>query len=187
MNKTSITVITGHLGSGKTTLIQNILNIFPDNKILVIENEFGEIGIDGEVLAQNKNALVELNSGCVCCNIQSDLEDILQKFIAEKHEFDHIIIEATGVANPAKIAHQFIEPSYLSNFFKLSSVLCVVDSHHYLKHKELPEFELQILTSDSFYLSKADNDNNKSDFVINDLHLNSKRFDNEDGIKDWLL
>ncbi len=156
MKKVPITVFTGHLGSGKTTLIQKLLALYPDKKVLVIENEFGEIGIDGEILSQNDNALVELNSGCVCCNIQSDLELILEKFIADKSDFDHIIIETTGVANPAKIARQFLSPHYLSGFFELNSIICLLDALHFDKHRSMPEFELQLLTSDTYYISKAE-------------------------------
>lgn len=188
MLKTPITVVTGHLGSGKTTLVQKILNLFPEKKILVIENEFGEIGIDGEILASNDNALVELNAGCVCCNIQSDLEDILQKFIAEKKNFDHIIIEATGVANPAKIARQFIVPNYLSNFFKLQSVLCVIDSIHYEKHRELPEFELQVLTSDSYYVSKlTNNDQSLVEKIMSGLALDIKNTVDDSSLQKWFV
>jgi G3E family GTPase len=188
MTKTPITIFSGHLGSGKTTLIQEILELFPEKKILVIENEFGEVGIDGEILSQNKNALVELNAGCVCCNIQSDLERILEKFIEEKHEFDHIIIEATGVANPAKIATQFVEPRYLSQFFTLNSILCVIDSLHYKSHKKLSEFELQVLTSDSFYLSnKAECSESELVDICKSLSIAATDVVKLDMLREWFV
>jgi len=181
--KPSITVITGHLGSGKTTLIQKILKTFKDSKFLVIENEFGEIGIDGEILSKDDNALVELNAGCVCCNIQSDLELILEKFIEEEHDYEHIIIEATGVANPAKIVKQFVGMTYLGRHFQLNSVICVVDGKHYKKHQKLPEFELQLLTSDRFYLSKINDESIKD--IANDLNIDESKFVFEKDLNDW--
>lgn len=188
MNKIPITIITGHLGSGKTTLIQKVLDYFPAKKILLIENEFGEIGIDGEILAQNKNAVVELNSGSICCNIQSDLELILEKYVEEKRFFDHIVIEATGVANPAKIVKQFIAPSFLSEYFKVNSVVCVIDYLNFKKHSELPEFDLQLMTSDSYYLSKGE-DNLESALceVADFFDISKEHFVNERPITDWFL
>lgn len=184
--KPSITVITGHLGSGKTTLIQKILKTFKDSKFLVIENEFGEIGIDGDILSQDDNALVELNAGCVCCNIQSDLELILEKFIEEEHDYEHIIIEATGVANPAKIVKQFVGMTYLGRHFQLNSVVCVIDTQHYKKHQALPEFEMQVLTSDRFFLSKLDsNEESIQNTICDDLRINYRKIVYENDIKNW--
>lgn len=191
IERTPVTLVTGHLGSGKTTLIQKILDKFKNKKILVIENEFGEIGIDGEILSENQNALVELNAGCICCNIQSDLEDILQGYIVNKTDFDHIIIEATGVANPSQIARQFIAPSYLSQYFELISITCVIDAVNYLKHQELPEFELQVLTSDSFYLSKISMFSEREDsgslpeLLLDELGIHKESLVDDTDIEKW--
>lgn len=187
-NQKGVTIITGHLGSGKTTFIKEVLKSFPNKKFLVIENEFGEIGIDGDILADDENALVELNNGCICCNIQSDLEMILQKFIQESPDFDHILIEATGVANPAKIAKQFVPTTYLGRFFSLTSVICVLDGINFEKHKNLPEFEMQFLTSDTYYLSKVDK--NRFEMIqkiASQLGVQATAFKETYNLKEWFF
>jgi G3E family GTPase len=183
-----VTIVTGHLGSGKTTFIKEVLKTFPDKKFLVIENEFGEIGIDGEILADDENALVELNNGCICCNIQSDLQNILAKFIKEKPDFDHIIIEATGVANPAKIAREFVPTTYLGRHFNLTSVICVLDNINLEKHRKLPEFELQFLTSDTYYVSKVEKDYKKvAEILAATFEVSVQAFQELENVKDWFF
>lgn len=187
-SKKGVTIITGHLGSGKTTFIKEVLKTFPEKNFLVIENEFGEVGIDGELLSNDENALVELNNGCICCNIQSDLELILEKFIKESPEFDHIIIEATGVANPAKIAKQFVPTAYLGRHFNLTSVICVLDGIHLNKHRELQEFEMQMLTSDTYYLSKFKGERKDAvEETAQSLELSRLNFRELDNLKDWFF
>jgi G3E family GTPase len=185
---TPVTIITGHLGSGKTTFIQEVLGHYQDKNFLVIENEFGEIGIDGEILKNDENALVELNNGCICCNIQTDLNDILKKYGDEASRFDHVIIEATGVANPAKIARLFVVPSYYNKNFDLNSIICVIDGKNYKRHQELPEFELQLLTSDRFLISKLDDENDPELERINlELALEPNSVVSKTDGLDWFL
>lgn len=185
-SKIPITVISGHLGSGKTTLIQRFLSTFPKKKFLVIENEFGEVGIDGEVLSSNDNALIEINNGCICCNIQSELNGFLEKIIQDSQDIEHILIEATGVANPAKIIYPLVADHYLKEYFELISVVCVIDGVHYDKHSKLDEFGIQVLTSDSFYISKVD-DADEIKNVVTDLSIDSNRVVNGIDLKEWLF
>ena len=174
--------------SGKTTFIKQVLEEFNQIKFLIIENEFGEIGIDGDILSEDENALIELNNGCICCNIQSDLQRILQKVLSQETVFDHILIEATGVANPAKIATQFLPPSPLANFFDLNSIICVIDTENFRKHRLLPEFELQVLTSDSYILSKTNETQEQPiDDISKELKIPANSFRTVSHLEDWFF
>jgi G3E family GTPase len=100
--KIPVTIVTGYLGSGKTTLINHLLSTEHGYKIAVIVNEFGEIGIDGDLIVKDENSILELSNGCLCCKVIGDLTQIILDL--KKKEFDYLIIETTGIANPAPVA-----------------------------------------------------------------------------------
>ena len=129
-----ITVLTGFLGSGKTTLLNHILTQNHGKKIVVIENEFGEIDIDGEIVHREKSEtedILLLNNGCLCCSVRGDLVEMLTKLHdTRKGEFDHVVIETTGLANPAPIIQTFyLEHALLENF-RVDGVVTLVDAKH---------------------------------------------------------
>jgi G3E family GTPase len=142
-NRTPVTVITGFLGSGKTTLLNHILNENHGMKIAVIENEFGEVGVDDALLKTRKLAgeeeIVEMNNGCICCTVRGDLIEFLNKLSARK--LDLIIIETTGLADPAPVAQTFFVDDNVSAFYYLDAIVTVVDTKHALQHlnEEKPE------------------------------------------------
>src|SRR2546423_7143130 len=130
-----VTILTGFLGAGKTTLLNRILTEQHGEKIAVIENEFGETGIDNEILVKDKQEqIVEMNNGCLCCTVRGDLVRILgdlgKKRRQGKLKFDRVIIETTGLANPGPVAQTFFMDEAIHDQYMLDAVLTVVDAKH---------------------------------------------------------
>ena len=130
-----VTILTGFLGSGKTTLLNRILREQHGHRIAVIENEFGEAGIDNEILLQNaQEQIVEMNNGCICCTVRGDLVRILgelaRKRKSGKLKFDRVIIETTGLADPAPVAQTFFVENKVAKHFGIDAILTVVDAKH---------------------------------------------------------
>eukprot|EP00878_Enallax_costatus_P005931 GHUV01006222.1.p1 GENE.GHUV01006222.1~~GHUV01006222.1.p1 ORF type:complete len:128 (+),score=29.13 GHUV01006222.1:147-530(+) len=111
-SKVPVTVITGFLGAGKTTLVNHILQGTHGKKIAVIENEFGEVGIDDALVMETKEEIFEMNNGCLCCTVRGDLIRILNKLLKRKNKFDAIMIETTGLANPAPVIQVRLQTSW---------------------------------------------------------------------------
>lgn len=158
-DKTPVTILTGALGSGKTTLIRSLLGQLPGSKILIIENEFAPVSIDGQILEDSlpKMDIVELSNGCICCNIRGELVSSLLDYLKEGHQYDRVIIECTGVADPSQIAAAFGPMSVLSASFVIDSTLCLVDAkNHFLSKVQKEIYEKQIVFSDRILLSKTD-------------------------------
>ncbi|EXC26249.1 hypothetical protein L484_022823 [Morus notabilis] len=161
------TIITGFLGSGKTTLLNHILTSQHGKRIAVIENEFGEVDIDGSLVASHSSAseeIVMVNNGCLCCTVRGDLVKMLLELVKKKRDkFDHIVIETTGLAKPAPIIETFCTDELVSRYVKLDGVVTLVDSKHAMQHlKELkPRFVVteaveQIAYADRIILNKID-------------------------------
>lgn len=129
-----VTILTGFLGSGKTTLLNRILTERHGEKIAVIENEFGEVGIDNELLLSGEEQIVEMNNGCICCTVRGDLVRILgelmQKRDAGELAFARVIIETTGLAEPAPVAQTFFVDEAISQRYLLDAVVTLVDAVH---------------------------------------------------------
>ena len=130
-----VTILTGFLGAGKTTLLKRILNEPHGEKIAVIENEFGEESIDNELLFEDtKERIVEMNNGCICCTVRGDLIEMLNR-LREKRasgaiQFDRVIIETTGLAEPGPVAQTFFVDDEVAEHFLLDAVVTVVDALH---------------------------------------------------------
>ena len=131
-NTVPVTILTGFLGSGKTTLLNRILKEDHGQKIAVIENEFGESGVDGEILERTEEQIVEMNNGCICCTVRGDLIRILgtlkEKRNAGTLKFDRVIIETTGMADPGPVAQTFFTDEDIGNNYLLDSILTLVDA-----------------------------------------------------------
>jgi len=156
-----VTILTGFLGAGKTTLLNRILTEQHGRRIAVIENEFGETGIDNELLVQADEQIVTMNNGCICCTVRGDLVRILGE-LSERREtgdiqFERVIIETTGLADPAPVAQTFfIEPDIAENF-KLDAIVTVVDAvHAHMQLEEHHEAQEQVGFADRILLSKTD-------------------------------
>ena len=125
-----VTVITGFLGSGKTTLLNHILTAQHGKRIAVIENEFGEIGIDDALVIDAEEEIFEMNNGCICCTVRGDLIRILGNLMKRKDRFDHILVETTGLADPAPVAQTFFVDDEIRSQLKLDAIVTVVDAKH---------------------------------------------------------
>lgn len=150
------TVITGYLGAGKTTLLNRILSGDHGKRIAVIVNEFGEVGIDGDLLLHSNEEIVELNNGCICCNIRGDLIRIIETLLNKNLGIDNLIIETTGLADPGPIIQSFFIDELLVNNFKLNAIVTLVDALHIGHHIHSPEASEQIAFADMIVVNKTD-------------------------------
>ncbi|MBC7366416.1 MAG: GTP-binding protein [Undibacterium sp.] len=129
-----VTVLTGFLGAGKTTLLNRILTEQHGKKLAVIENEFGEVGVDNQLVIQSDEELFEMNNGCICCTVRGDLIRILGRLMKRKEPLDGILIETTGLANPGPVAQTFFTDDEMKANFRLDAIVTVVDAKHILQH-----------------------------------------------------
>ena len=127
-----VTIITGFLGSGKTTFLNQIIKQNPEKKFAIIENEFGEINIDSQLVISTSENIFELTNGCICCTLNGDLAALLNKLVTGDYEFDHLIIETTGIADPSAVAAVFLTDYNIQTVFKLDGVICLVDAENVL-------------------------------------------------------
>lgn len=151
------TILTGYLGAGKTTFLNHLLDATPDTKYAIIENEFGEQGIDSELIIRPEANIMEINNGCLCCTLNENLFEILKLLFDKREEYDEIIIEATGVANPTGLAAPFVSHPAIKKHFPLTRIICLVDAE--LIEQQLAETEealFQITYSDLILINKAD-------------------------------
>ena len=156
-----VTILTGFLGAGKTTLLNRILKEPHGEKIAVIENEFGEEGVDNEILADSKEQIVEMNNGCICCTVRGDLIRILNSLykrrVSGDLKFDRVVIETTGMADPAPVAQTFFADEKINERYLLDAVITVVDAKHGLSQlKEFTEAQQQVAFADRLLVSKSD-------------------------------
>ncbi|HYY37742.1 MAG TPA: GTP-binding protein [Xanthobacteraceae bacterium] len=156
-DKVPVTVLTGYLGAGKTTLLNRILSEPHGRKYAVIVNEFGEIGIDNDLIVGADEEVFEMNNGCVCCTVRGDLVRIIDGLMRRKGKFDAIIVETTGLADPAPVAQTFFMDDNVGRKAKLDAVVTVADAK-WLKDrlKDAPEAKNQIAFADVILLNKAD-------------------------------
>ena len=156
------TIVTGFLGSGKTTLLKRVLTEAHGQKIAVIENEFGDENIDNEILVQDSNEqIIQLNNGCVCCSIREDLRTTLADLAEKKRkgelDFDRVVIETTGLADPGPVAQTFFMDDEIAESYLLDSILTLVDAKHADEQLNTrQEARRQIGFADQIFLSKTD-------------------------------
>ena len=159
--KIPVTILTGYLGAGKTTLLNRILTEKHNQKIAVIVNEYGEVGIDNQLVVDSEEEILEMNNGCICCTVRGDLIRILRTLVFSmdqgKVAFDRVIIETTGLADPAPVAQTFFMDELLSDIFEVDSIVTVVDSKHVTRHlDDQDEAQEQIAFADVIILNKTD-------------------------------
>jgi len=156
-DKIPVTVLTGYLGAGKTTLLNRILTEEHGKRYAVIVNEFGEIGIDNELVVGADEEVFEMNNGCICCTVRGDLIRILDGLIKRKGKFDAVIVETTGLADPAPVAQTFFMDQDVSDAARLDAVVTVADARWLSDRlKDAPEAKNQIAFADVIVLNKID-------------------------------
>src|SRR5687768_6389255 len=156
-SRVPVTVLTGFLGSGKTTLLNRILSEKHGKRIAVIENEFGEVGVDSELVIGAEEELFETNNGCICCTVRGDLIRILGQLLKRRDKFDYILIETTGMADPGPVAQTFFLDDDLKDQFQLDAIVTMVDAKHFEQHvDELNEPAEQVAFADLVLLNKTD-------------------------------
>jgi G3E family GTPase len=152
-----VTILTGFLGAGKTTLLNRILSEQHGQRIAVIENEFGEVGIDQDLVIHSDEEIFEMNNGCICCTVRGDLIRILGNLMKRRNRFDRILIETTGLADPGPVAQTFLMDDDLREHLRLDGVITLVDARHVLLHLDhSDEVRKQIAFADVVLLNKID-------------------------------
>ena len=155
--KIPVTILTGFLGAGKTTLLNNIINKYSDKRFAVIENEFGEIGIDGGLIVGNIASMYELSNGCICCNLSEGLTNTLNNLLTSKYQFDNLLIETTGIADPSCVIDNFMAYEEIYRKFIVDSVICLADAQTYEESaEEQPEVHRQLAVADIIILNKIE-------------------------------
>ncbi|MCP9490096.1 MAG: GTP-binding protein [Solirubrobacteraceae bacterium MAG38_C4-C5] len=152
-----VTVLTGFLGAGKTTLLNRILTEHHGQRIAVIENEFGELGIDNELVIGADEEVFEMNNGCICCTVRGDLIRILGSLMRRRDRFDHILVETTGMADPGPVIQTFFMDDEMQERLSLDGVVTLVDAKHVTQHiDDSHECQEQIAFADVIVLNKVD-------------------------------
>src|SRR5437764_1846830 len=155
-DRVPVTVLTGFLGSGKTTLLNRILTEQHGKRIAVIENEFGEVGVDQELVIGAEEEIFEMNNGCLCCTVRGDLIRILGNLMKRKDKVDYILRETTGLADPGPVVQTFFFDQELKDKVRLDGVVTVVDCKHVALHRGDREVKEQIAFADVVLLNKTD-------------------------------
>jgi G3E family GTPase len=151
-----VTVLTGYLGSGKTTLLNHILTANHGKRIAVIENEFGEVGVDQDLVINAEEEIFEMNNGCICCTVRGDLIRILGNLMKRRDKFDYILVETTGMADPGPVAQTFFVDDEIKAKTQLDGLVTLVDAKHVHQHWDSDEVQEQIAFADVIMLNKTD-------------------------------
>jgi G3E family GTPase len=155
--QTPVTVLTGYLGSGKTTLLNRILTETHGKRYAVIVNEFGEVGIDNDLIVNADEEIFEMNNGCICCTVRGDLIRILAGLMRRKGNLDGILVETTGLADPAPVAQTFFVDDDVRRKTKLDAIVTVADAKHLLHELDRAhEAQEQLAFADVVLLNKTD-------------------------------
>ncbi|MFP4289415.1 MAG: CobW family GTP-binding protein [Bacteroidales bacterium] len=152
-----VTVITGFLGSGKTTFLNNMIKKYPKTRFAIIENEFGEMPVDGDLINHNGAPIYELSNGCICCSLIRDLCQALQSITEIKSRIDHVLIETTGIADPMSVVDLFITNNSVKNDFLINSVICLADATSIVQVLDTEmEARKQVALADMLIMNKID-------------------------------
>jgi G3E family GTPase len=152
-----VTVLTGFLGAGKTTLLNRILSENHGKRIAVIENEFGEVGVDHQLVIGAEEEIFETSNGCICCTVRGDLIRVLNQLLKRRERFDYVLIETTGMADPGPVAQTFFLDDDLKAQFTIDAIVTLVDAKHFEQHlKDMKEPAIQVGFADVVLLNKTD-------------------------------
>jgi G3E family GTPase len=152
-----VTVLTGYLGAGKTTLLNRLLTELHGKKYAVIINEFGELGVDNDLVVDSDEEVFEMNNGCICCTVRGDLIRIIGGLMKRAKKLDGIIVETTGLANPAPVAQTFFVDEDVKAKTRLDAIVTVVDAKYFLERlTDSPEAQEQVAFADVIVLNKLD-------------------------------
>jgi G3E family GTPase len=154
---TPVTILTGFLGAGKTTLLNYLISQAKNTRFAVIENEFGAINIDSELIIGSKENIFQLSNGCICCSMNGDLVELLQDLMDLRDKYDHLFIETTGIADPQSIAAVFLTNYGVQQHFRLDGVVTVTDARHLENNLQQEDIAArQIAAADAIILNKSD-------------------------------
>lgn len=152
-----VTIITGFWGAGKTTLLNNLIKTYHSKKFAIIENEFGEIGIDGGLIVGEDENIFELSNGCICCSINDGFHETIEKLLNSELPFNHLLIETTGIADPDSIIQAFFSSEQIQLNFRIDSVICIADCSNIEDFiDEQAEVAKQVALADVVILNKTD-------------------------------
>lgn len=150
-------IITGFLGAGKTTFLNHLIRHRQPERIIVIENEVGAANIDGALVVDGANAVVELTAGCICCSLNDDLYDVMRNLYSRSDSFDRVVIETTGIADPGSVAQSLLSAPEIRNHFDLRNIICIADARHIDEAlRDTDEARRQIAAADIILLNKTD-------------------------------
>lgn len=171
MSKIPVTIITGFLGAGKTTLLNYLISHNKEKRFAVIENEFGEVGIDGALVMDAKEGIFELSNGCLCCTLNDDLINVLQKILNRESKIDHLLVETTGIADPGPIAMSFLSDPHVKEAFYIDGIITLTDAQFIEQQLEDQEIACnQVTMADVIIINKIDKvDSYQTDTVNNIL------------------
>jgi G3E family GTPase len=151
------TIVTGYLGAGKTTLINNLLRKYPEKRFALVENEFGDVSIDSSLIkGVDASRMFELKNGCICCTIVNEYELVLLELAGRFHYIDELLIETTGVADPSQVIRPFLVSPEIRQHYDLAGIICVVDCINYNFHLQQSVASQQIAAADVLAVSKGD-------------------------------
>lgn len=157
-SKIAVTVITGFLGAGKTTLINNLLKKYSGTRFALVENEYGDVAIDTQLIkGVDASQMFDLKQGCICCTINDEFELVLQELAERFSEVEYLLIETTGIADPAAVLEPFFRDKNLKETYELKETICLVDGVNFKDQQEREISLKQILVSDTILLNKTEN------------------------------
>lgn len=156
-NQIPVTIITGFLGAGKTTLVNHILTQQTGKRFAVIVNEFGDLSIDDKYILRTDEEVMELANGSICCAVKNDTVKVLTRLAENKDNFDHVLIEMTGLGNPVPVARAFFDKAFLRSAYRIDAIVCLVNANRILEQlQSRPEAKEQIAAADVILLNKVD-------------------------------
>ena len=187
MQRIPVQIITGFLGAGKTTFLNHLIRELTDERLFVIENEVGKVNVDSELVMNGEEDIIGLTAGCLCCSLHNELLDALEEVSYRREEFDRLVIETTGVADPTSIIQTFLGNRMVERVFELEQVICLADAAHVEKNlAATDEARRQLVSADIVLLNKSDQvskqELSRLSKVLHEIHPTATVFAGEQGV-----